>query len=159
MFCDEVLELIEPIAAGDVVPEGRIAAHLASCRDCRAALDDARRIDQVLRTRPLQPAPANFTARVMSRVRRERWRSEQAVDLGFNIALTLVALVIVAAGWLALRLSGFNVVGSDAMSLFGEGVTALVRRVAPAVPVYAGATALLLAALVVWWWAERDVST
>jgi hypothetical protein len=34
----------------------------------------------------------------------------------------------------------------------------VVRRVAPSVPLYAGATALLLATLAIWWWAERDAA-
>jgi predicted anti-sigma-YlaC factor YlaD len=158
MFCDEVLDQIEPIASGDVTPSGRVATHLASCGQCRAALEDARRVEQLLRTRARQAAPPNFTARTMSRLRRERWRSEQALDLGFNVALALVALGVVAAGWLAVRLSGLDAVGTDAVSLFGEGVAALARRVAPSVPVYAGATLLLVAALGIWWWAERDAS-
>jgi len=44
MFCDESLEAIEPIAAGDLKPDARIAAHLASCANCRAVLDRARQI-------------------------------------------------------------------------------------------------------------------
>ncbi len=156
MFCDEVLELIEPIAAGDVTPEGRIAAHLASCRDCRAALEDARRVDALLRARAPAPAPANFTARTMSRLRRERWRNEKAVDLGFNVALAAAAIAVVTGGWLLLRLSGFNVVGGDAIGLLGQGASALMRRMSPSVPAYLGGGVLLAAALGIWWWAERD---
>lgn len=156
MFCDEVLELIEPIAAGDVTPEGRIAAHLATCRNCRAALEDARRVEQFLRARPRESAPAHFTARTMSRLRRERWRSERALDLGFNLVLAAIGLAVIGGAWLALRLSGFDVVGSDAVNLFSAGIAALGRRIAPSVPVYLGASVLLVAALGIWWWAERD---
>jgi len=42
MFCDEILELIEPIAAGDLAPDGRMSAHLASCAGCAAALESSR---------------------------------------------------------------------------------------------------------------------
>jgi hypothetical protein len=35
---------------------------------------------------------------------------------------------------------------------------AFVRRVAPSLPLYAGAAALLVSALGLWWWAERDVT-
>ena len=37
-----------------------------------------------------------------------------------------------------------------------SGFVSLARRVAPAVPLYAGAAALLVSALGIWWWAERD---
>ena len=158
MFCDEVLELIEPIAAGEVTPEARLTAHVASCDDCRAALEDARRVENLLRARPAAPAPPNFTVRTMSRLRRERWRREQAVDLGFNVALAAAAIAVVTGGWLALRFSGFDVVGTDALTLVGTGVERLLDRVSPSVPVYLGATVLLAAALGIWWWAERDVA-
>jgi predicted anti-sigma-YlaC factor YlaD len=159
VFCDEVLELIEPIAAGDVTPEGRLEAHLASCRDCRAALEDARRVEALLRGQPAPVPPPHFTARTMSRLRRERWRSEKAVDLGFNVALAAVAIAVVAGGWLLLRFSGFNVVGPDAIDLIGQGATTLVHRGLSVIPAYAGAAVLLGAALGLWWWAERDART
>ena len=41
---------------------------------------------------------------------------------------------------------------------FGSGFVALARRVAPALPLYAGAAALLVSALGIWWWAERDAA-
>ena len=41
---------------------------------------------------------------------------------------------------------------------FGSGFVSLVRRIAPAVPLYAGAAALLVSALGIWWWAERDAA-
>jgi anti-sigma factor RsiW len=156
MFCDEVLELIEPIAAGEVTPEGRVAAHLATCPGCAAALEDARRVERVLRAQPAPRAPAQFTTRVLSRVRRERWRSEQAVDFGFNVTIAIVAVGILAAAAVALHLAGMDAALGDAMNLVGSGAAALARRVAPSVPLYAGAAALLVMALGIWWWAERD---
>jgi predicted anti-sigma-YlaC factor YlaD len=158
VFCDEVLEQIEPIAAGELTPDGRIAAHLESCGDCRAVLEDARHVDAALRARPRPSAPPQFTARTMARVRRERWRSEQAVDLGFNLTLAAVAVAVVIAGWLLLRLSGLGAVGDDAASLVGAGVSTIARLAAPQMPLYAAAVALLAAALGIWWWAERDAS-
>ncbi len=156
MFCDEVLELIEPIAAGEVTPEGRVAAHLATCADCAAALEDARRVEDALRAQPAPRAPAQFTSHVLSRVRRERWRSEQAVDLGFNVTIVVAAVAILAGGAVALHLAGMDAALGDAMNLLGRGASALARRVAPSVPLYAGAAALLVTALGIWWWAERD---
>jgi len=57
-----------------------------------------------------------------------------------------------------LNRSGLNAVSSDAVDLFGSGFVAFVRRVAPSLPLYAGAAALLASALGLWWWAERDAA-
>jgi hypothetical protein len=156
MFCDEVLEQIEAIAAGDVEPDGRIAAHLASCRECAATLADARRVERLLAARTPPPPPPQLTARVLARLRRERWRAEQYLDLGFNVTVGFALLVVAVSVWLLLHRTGLNVVGAGVASLFGAGVTTLVQRVGPAVPLYAGAGALLAGALAVWWWAEHS---
>ena len=158
MFCDEVLEAIEPIAAGELAASPRIAEHLASCRGCSGALDGARRVDALLRSRAAPPAPAQFSSRVMSRMRRARWRSEQMLDWGFNIALVLAGSVVVAGLWMVMRQSGMATVSSDAIELLGPGMMLLAHRVTPSLPLYAGATALLGTALAVWWWAERDTA-
>ena len=158
MFCDEVLDVLEAIAAGEVTVEGRIASHLASCPNCARSLDEARRVERMLAARPVPSAPPQFTTRTLSRLRRERWRSEQFVDAGFNIALLVLGLTIVAAAWLLMHRAGLTSVGNDAVDLLAAGAAMVVRRVAPSVPLYAGATALLLATLAIWWWAERDAA-
>ena len=158
MICDEVLDAIEPIAAGELTPDDRIAAHLASCPHCAAALEDARRLEQILQARPMPRAPAQFTSRTMARVRRARWRTEQFLDLGFNVTLGLVLLAILGSVWLVLHRSGLVAVSNDAVDLLGTGLVTLARRVAPTVPLYAGATALLVTALGIWWWAERELT-
>jgi anti-sigma factor RsiW len=158
MLCNEVHDAIEPIAAGELTPDDRIAAHLSSCPHCAAALEDARRLEQILQARPVPRAPAQFTSRTMARVRRARWRTEQFLDLGFNVTLGLVLLAIVGSVWLLLHRSGLVAVSNDAVDLLGTGLVTLVRRVAPTVPLYAGATALLVTALGIWWWAERELN-
>ena len=161
MFCDEVLEAIESIAAGEVTPSSRIAEHLASCRGCAAAHASARRVDAWLRARPAPAAPAHFTSRVMSRVRRARWRGEQLLDWGFNVALAAAGLLVVASVWVVMRRSGLTTVspaGNDVVQLFGAGMMTLARRISPSLPLYAAAAALLGTALGVWWWAERDTA-
>jgi len=157
MFCDEALDSVEAIAAGDMMPEGRIAEHLASCADCAAALESARRVEQMLRARPAPAAPAQFTARTLGRLRRARWRSEQVVDFGFNAAIALVVFGIVIGVWLLAHRTGLAAVSNDAVELFGSGLAAFAHRVAPSLPLYAGATALVATALGIWWWAERDM--
>jgi anti-sigma factor RsiW len=156
MFCDEVLETIEPIASGELTPSPRMVDHLGSCRGCAAALESARRVDALLRSRAAPPAPAQFSSRVMSRMRRARWRSEQWLDWGFNVALALAGSLVVAGLWMVMRQSGLATVSGDAIELLGPGMMLFVRRVSPSVPLYAAATALLGTALAVWWWAERD---
>jgi hypothetical protein len=159
MFCDEVLEIIEPIAAGERRLEGRIQAHLDTCRGCTEALDRARQVDRLLHARPAPKPPANFAARTLALVRRQRWRSEQYVDAGFNLSLAILAVLIVGSVWFVLNRSGLVTVGADVFDLFGAAFRAVAGRIAPSLPVYAGATALLVMALGVWWWAERGSTT
>ena len=156
MFCDEALDAVEAIAAGELIADGRIAHHLATCPNCAAALDTAKRLEQMLQSRPVPRPPAQFTARTLTRVRRARWRSEQMFDAGFNVALVLLVIAVVGGIWMLLHRSGLASVSGDAVELFGTGVATLARRVAPSFPLYAGATALLVTALGLWWWAERD---
>jgi len=158
MFCDEALDSVEAIAAGELVPDGRIAAHLASCPNCATALESARSLEGLLRQRPAPAAPAQFTARTLARVRRARWRSEQYLDVGFNMAIAAIVLAVGAGVWLLLHRSGLTTVSNDAVNLLGSGVVSVARRVAPSVPLYAGATALLATALAIWWWAEREAA-
>lgn len=158
MFCDEVLESVEAIAAGELTPNRRIAEHLASCRGCAAALDSARRLDALLRGRAAPAPPAHFSSRVMNRLRRARWRSEQVLDWGFNAALVAAGLLVVAGVWVVMRRSGLAAVSHDAIELLGPGMAVFARRVFPSLPLYAAATALLGTALAVWWWAERDTA-
>src|SRR5712691_10059410 len=68
MICNEVHDAVEPIAAGELAPDDRIAAHLSSCPHCAAALEDARRLERILQARPAPRAPAQFTSRTMARV-------------------------------------------------------------------------------------------
>ena len=158
MFCDEALDAVEAIAAGDLTPDGRVAEHLASCPNCATALEGARTLERLLRERAVPKAPPQFTTRTVARVRRARWRTEQFLDVGFNVAIGAVVLAVVGGVWMVLHRSGMAAVSSDVVDLFGAGMVTVVRRLAPSLPLYAGATALLVSALGVWWWAERDAS-
>ena len=158
MFCDEALDAIEPIAAGELTPDGRIADHLATCPNCAAALDSAKRLEEMLRARPAPRPPAQFTTRTMTRVRRARWRTEQFLDVGFNVALIAIVVAVVGGIWMLLNRSGLVSVSTDVMDLFSTGMVTMVRRVAPSLPLYGAAMAVLATALVLWWWAERDVT-
>ena len=110
MFCDEALDAIEAIAAAELMPDGRVAAHLSSCPNCAAALVSARSLEQMLQRRGVPAAPSQFTTRTMARVRRARWRNDQFLDVGFNVAIGLAVLVVVGGIWLLLNRSGLVVV-------------------------------------------------
>jgi predicted anti-sigma-YlaC factor YlaD len=156
MFCDESLEAIEPIAAGDLKPDARIAAHLASCAGCRAALDRARQIEGMLTARAVPMPPSQFTSRTLARIRRDRWRRDQFLDAGFNVAVASLVLAAIGSVWLAMNRSGIVTVSNDAVVLIETFIVAIVGRVAPQLPLYAAATALLAVTVGVWWWVERD---
>jgi anti-sigma factor RsiW len=155
MFCDEALNAVEPIAAGELTPDGRVADHLATCPNCAAALDSARALDTMLRRRPAPKPSPQFTTRTVAKVRRARWRSDQFLDAGFNFAIGAIVVGVLLGLWLLLKRTGFVVVGSDAVDLFASGLVTFAHRIAPSVPVYLGATALLVSALWIWWWAEQ----
>jgi anti-sigma factor RsiW len=158
MFCDEALDSVEAIAAGDLAPDGRVASHLATCPNCALALEGARQLEASLRRRAAPTAPAEFTSRTLARIRRARWRSDQFLDVGFNVAILLVVVSVVAGIWMLVNRTGIVSVSGDAVTVFGSGFVLLARRVAPALPLYAGAAALLVSALAIWWWAERDAA-
>jgi anti-sigma factor RsiW len=158
MFCDEALDAVEAIAAGDVTPDGRIAEHLDTCPNCAAALGDARTLERMLQARPVPRTSSQFTSRTMARVRRARWRNDQFLDLGFNLAIGVVVFAVVAGVWMLMNRSGLNAVSNDAVDLFSASIVSAAHRIAPSLPFYAGATALLVSALGIWWWAERDAS-
>jgi hypothetical protein len=156
MFCDEVLERVDGIAAGDEAADLRLSAHVATCPGCAAALEDARRLERLLLARPVPLPPPQFTGRTLTRIRRERWRREQVFDTAFNVSIALVLLFLVAAVWMVLDRSGFSALTRATAAVFEEQFADLVQRAAPSFGLYAAAAALIGAALGLWWWAERQ---
>jgi anti-sigma factor RsiW len=154
MTCDLVEDLIDLIAAGEVTADAEVRAHLSTCTSCARSLEAARRIDDLLRTRPVSSAPTQFTSRVMNGIRRASWRREQIVDWIFNGAMIAAAMLVAVGLWVAVRQSGLSLPGRDAMNIFSSGMIAAVQRVTPSLPLYAGATGLLVVALGLWWWAS-----
>jgi anti-sigma factor RsiW len=158
MTCRDVLDRVEAVAAGDEPATPELRSHLEGCLACAAALAEARRVEELLAARPAPSAPARFGVAVTSRIRQERWRSEQHIDRMFNAALLLGVLAI-TVGLLAL----FNV---NAMAAAFTGSLAILNRVgeeivvqaAPRFSIYLGAAGFLATALFVWWWAERRLS-
>jgi hypothetical protein len=90
----------------------------------------------------------------MHRMQRARWRREQIVDWLFNTAMIAAALLVATGFWVAMRRTGLALVSRDTVDIFGAGMIAAAQKVTPSLPLYAGATGLLLVALALWWWAS-----
>lgn len=157
MTCKVALELVEPIAAGDVEPDAAGRAHFESCPRCASALASARRVEAALTTREAPAAPARFTSSVLQRIRREQWRAEQHVDRLFNVAMA-VALALVVGGILALmNLSDVTAALAGTWSMLTSLGGQAARQAAPSMNTYIAAAGLLLSVVAMWWWAERTL--
>ncbi len=155
MSCSDVLDLIEPIAAGDLRADEAVREHLQSCVTCAAALASAQRLESALKGMEIVPAPAAFTARVLQRIRSDRWQSEQNVDRLFNLAIVAAVLLMVGGVVAMLNVDGMLAITSSALGLLREQMRAGVQQAAPALATYVAAAGLLASALGMWWWAER----
>jgi hypothetical protein len=155
MRCDAADPFIEAAAVGEPVPEA-VAAHVAACPGCTARLEMARRIETMLAARAAAAPPHDFASSVVTRVRRDRWRTEQVVDFGFNVAVGLGVLLIVAGlAGLAWRAGALQIGGEMSVLLVGAARQAAFRAMADArLVVLVGL--LLTTAIGLWWWAEDD---
>ena len=157
MTCTEFDAVIELVAAGEIEPDAGTRAHLQSCAACGRALALARRIDAVLAAQPAPDLPPAFTAALMARVRRERWRSEQYLDTAFNVAVGLAIAVGVGGLVMVATASGLAVVSADLVRVFLSASVSALATIAPALPAYALASAVVVSGLLAWWWAERGL--
>jgi anti-sigma factor RsiW len=155
MVCRDVLELIEPIVAGDLSPDDEVRAHLESCVGCAAALASAQRLESALKGMEFPPAPAGFATMVLRRIRSDRWQAEQRVDQLFNLAIVAAVLLMAGAVVAMLNVETVLALSGSALVLLREGVRTSVRDAAPQVSTYIAAAGLLASALAMWWWAER----
>jgi anti-sigma factor RsiW len=159
LTCAAVLDLVEPIAAGDVEPALAVRAHLETCPRCAAALASARRLETLLTRREAPIAPPRFAAAVLARVRRERWQAEQRVDRLFNLAI-VVAVVLVVAG-LGAILNVEAVLGwaGATWTYISEAARRDAARQGPSTLLtYLAAVGFMVSAVAMWWWAERRMS-
>jgi anti-sigma factor RsiW len=154
MRCDEVQPHLEGIASGDV-PAEALASHVASCPACAGRVARAQAIDQALQARVTPVPPARFTTDVMARIRRERWRAEQVLDAGFNVAVLAGALLVVAGLAGLFWLSGLVAVGRDLGSLASAAGVVLARRLAGDLQMVMLALVFMTTALAAWWWSEN----
>jgi anti-sigma factor RsiW len=154
MTCEEADTLIEAVAVGESVPE-ELATHLAACAQCASRLALARRIDLTLKERLVPMASRGFTASVMARLRRDRWRTEQVVDLSFNIAVaTGLLLVMGGIAGFAWRAGAFAI-GGDIAALMVSATRTFVERAALDMRVITAIMLLASTAFGLWWWSEE----
>jgi anti-sigma factor RsiW len=154
MTCDDILDLIEPIAADDLTPSDEMRAHLESCPSCAAALATARRIEATLATRLVVEAPPRFAASVHQRIRRERWVEEQRVDRIFNVAIAAAVLLLVGGVLFLLRGSAVLEAAGQFLALASTFSGEAAESAAPSLGTYVAATGLFVSGLAMWWWAE-----
>jgi hypothetical protein len=159
MRCEELGEIIEAVAAGDTSPDDDVSAHVSGCPACAADLALARRIDRLLAIREVPLAPHAFRAAVLRRLRRDRWRTEQYLDVGFNVVILLSLATMAGGVWLLLEMTGLSSVTAGTLGLFSATFKDVVERARPDATAIAGAIGLLLTAVAGWWWAERGWST
>ena len=155
MSCSDVIDLIEPIAAGELRADEAVRAHLQSCVTCAAALAAAQRLESELKGMEIPPAPAAFTGMVVQRIRRDRWQSEQNVHRLFNLAIVAAVLLMIGGVVAMLNIDAMLAITGSALVLLREGMRAGVHEAAPTVATYVAAAGLLASALGMWWWAER----
>lgn len=153
MRCDDLDDLIEALAEGDPV-SAEAGAHVAGCARCQARVELARALDRLLIVREVPAPSGTFTLQVMRRVSQERWRLEQVVDTGFNLAIAAGLVVVVGSlaglfwslGWFSIDVAAVSAATTTmapwAAQLVGDAQTLVI------------AAALLSSALALWWWVE-----
>lgn len=158
MDCEHLEPLIEGLADGSAQPGAAERAHLDTCAACRRRVEHARDIEHFLLGRELPVPSAAFTTGVMAMIQRDRWRTERAVDLGFNLAVAAGVLVMLAGlGGIAWSL-GLLTVSIDFAAVFEVAQTELGGRLLSQLQTVAMAAVLLTMALALWWWTEADSS-
>ena len=102
----------------------------------------------------LSPSP-QFVVRTLGRIRRVGWRREQVLDIVFNVTIALVGIATAGLIWYFVDASGLTALGNGSIAILGTQLSGVARSVAPSVPGYLAAAALIGAVLLAWWWAER----
>lgn len=154
MRCDELETLIEAFADGSADLSEEHRGHLAGCPRCAAALEQAQTIERWLASRETPLPSPGFTPGVMARLVADAWRTERAVDVGFNLAIAAgVAVILFGGAGLAWSI-GVLPVEIDLGMLLAAASSRVEGRIISELQTAVIAAALLTTALVLWWWAE-----
>jgi hypothetical protein len=155
--CHEANTFIEAIATGEHAPDA-VRTHVDGCARCAARLRLARRIEHLLADRPDPEPPAMFSTTLLGRLRRDRRRTEQILDWGFNVAVA-IGVALIATGIAGLiYASGLMEVSRDLYALFNMMTSAAAARLAEPARTFVFAAFLLTLTLGVWWWIEQDAA-
>lgn len=159
LHCDDLVDTIDALAAGEpvgpLVSAGH-AAHVAGCSVCQLRLAEARRLDAML-ARVVQVAPPDgFSQRLANRIRDERWRRERLVDLAFNAVVSAVGLALLAAVWVVLQFTGMTGLLGNVASLAGQGLSVAASQTTVDSILYVAGTFAAITAFLMWRWSEGE---
>ncbi len=157
MRCEDVDDLIEAVADGETLAD-EAEAHLTGCPRCRARVELARALDRLLLVREVPAPPEGFTAQVMRRVSHERWRVEQVVDVGFNLAMVAGILVVLGGTSGLLWSMGWVSIDLAALSRVTTAAAPWTSRLVGEAQMMGLAALLLSFALGLWWWMEGEAA-
>jgi hypothetical protein len=155
--CQDFLDRVEAMAAGDLPLDGIARAHVESCPACASALASARRLESMLAAVEVPSTPVAFTVHVLQRIRRERWRSEQNVDRLFNVAVASAVLLVAGGIFTMLNVDMVLTLSGSAWVVLRDGTRTALKEAAPFIGTYIAAAGLLASGLGMWWWAERKL--
>ena len=158
MTCDDVLHLVEAIAAEELEVADAVRAHFETCPRCAATLAAARRVELLLQSRPVAAPPPRFPAAVVSRIRNDRWQVEQRVDRFFNLAIVAAVVVVVGAVAAMINLGVVIDAAAGAWASLTMASRQLADEAVPVLSTYVAAAVVLMSALGMWWWADRRLS-
>jgi anti-sigma factor RsiW len=158
MQCHEVHTLIEEIAAGELDPDPTVADHFAGCQRCQSRLAHAHAIEAALAERTAPIVPDAFTSGVMARIRRERWRAEQLLDAGFNVAVITGILFILAGIGALFWLSGLLGAASDFTSIAVRAAEVVAEGLVDQLQIVLIVIVFLTTSFAVWWWTEEGLT-
>jgi anti-sigma factor RsiW len=156
--CRDVVHLVEAIAAGDLDVAADVRSHLETCPLCASALASARRIELALQARPAPAAPERFASDVLTRIRNDRWQSEQRVDRIFNVAIALSLLLVVGSIAALTNIGGVIGIAGWVWGAIAQVSGQAAQDARPGIVTYIAAAGLLMSALLMWWWAERRLT-
>jgi len=158
MDCHDLDSLLEAVADGTLELSPAHHAHLASCASCTDGLRAARAIHAALVSRAVPVPPPGLTAAVMVQVRHDRWRSEQAVDMVFNLAMAAGVLLLLGGGVGLAGSAGLLSVDPEWRQVLNTAATQWSARLVPQLRTVAMSALLVTLTLGAWWWAEHDAA-